>query len=84
MTSHILIISYIVLIQLLNCIKMGSSDDDVIFQKEEHIVYYHGNNPANSSSEIIDLTKDDTASSDITHISEIEMAGKFDTSGMYT
>ena len=81
--SCILSISYIVLIQLLNCINMDSSDDDDVFQKE-HIVYYHGNNPANSSSEIIDLTKDDTVSSDITHISETEMAGKSDTSGMYT
>ena len=66
---------------------MDSSDYDVIFQKEEYIVYYHGNDPANSSSEIIDLTKDGTASSDITHISETEMDvddGKSDTSGMYT
>ena len=41
---------------------MNSSDD-----------YYHGNDPANSSREIIDLTKDDTASPDITHISDTEM-----------
>ena len=66
---------------------MDSNEDDVVFQKKEYIVYYHGNDPVSSSSQIIDLTKDDTASYDITHIGEIEMDvddGKSDTSGMDT
>ena len=67
---------------------MESSDDDVIIEKEEYTVYHNGNDPASSSSDIIDLTKDEeTASSEITHISETEMDvddSKSDTSGMYT
>ena len=72
----------------LNNIKMESSDDDVPIENKEYIVYYHGNDPAPSSSNVIDVTKDEeTASSEITHISETEMDvddGKSDTSGMYT
>ena len=76
------------LLNTLNNIKMESIDDDVTMQKEEYIVYYQGSDPAPSSSDIIDLTKDEeTASSEIIHISETEMDvddGKPDTSGMYT
>ena len=60
----------------------------VLQLKKEDNVYYHGNDPAPSSSDVIDLIKDEeTASSEITLISETEMDvhdGKFDTSGMYT
>ena len=59
---------------------MSSSDDDVIFQKEEYTVYYYGNDP------VIDLTQDDAASPDITHISETELEldnAQSDTSGKY-
>ena len=53
---------------------MKSSDDDVIIEKEEYTVYYRGNDPAPSSSDIIELRKDEeTASSEITDISETEM-----------
>ena len=56
--------------------------------RKKYIVYYHGNDPAPSSSDIIDIIKDEeTASSESTHISETEMDvhdGKSDTSGMYT
>ena len=67
---------------------MESHNDDFTIEEEEYIVYYHCNDPAPSSSDIIDLTKDaETASSEITHISETEMDaddGKSDTSGMYS
>ena len=66
---------------------MDSSDDDVIFVREEHTVYYHGNHndpEPNNDNEMIDLTTDDTAASNITDISEASLDdGKCDTSGKY-
>ena len=52
---------------------MDASDDDVIFVREEHTVYYHGNDSdpdLNNDNEMIDLTIDDTAASNITYISK--------------
>ena len=64
---------------------MDASDDDLIFVREAHTVYYHGNDndpEPNNDNEMIDLTIDDTAASNITHISETSLDdGKSDTSG---
>ena len=64
---------------------MDASDDDVIFVREEHTVYYHGNDndpEPNNDNEMIDLTIDDTAASNITHMSETSLVGGIsDTSG---
>ena len=66
---------------------MDSSDDDLIFMTEEHTVYYHGNDndpEPNNDNEMIDLTKDDTAAFNITHISKTSFDdGKSGTSGKY-
>ena len=66
---------------------MDASDDDVIFVREEHTVYYHGsdNDPEpNNDNEMIDLTTDDTPTSNIIHISETSLDDdKYDTSGKY-
>ena len=55
--------------------------------REEHTVYYHGNDndpePKNDNK-MIDLTTDDTAASNITHINETSLDdGKSDTSDKY-
>ena len=64
---------------------MDASDDDVIFLREEHTVYYHSNDNhpgPNNDNEMIALTRDDTAASNITHISKTSLDdGISDTSG---
>ena len=59
------------------------ASDYVIFVREEHTVYYHGNDPEpNNDNEMIDLTTDYTAASNITHISKTSLDdGISDTSG---
>ena len=64
--------------------KMDSitSDEDVIFMNET--VYFHGFTTEPHSSEIIDLTEDDTENEavNITHLSETDDI-KADTPGKY-
>ena len=77
----------ILYILFLSALKMDASDDDVIFMREEHTVYYHGNDndtEPNNDNEMTDLTTDDTAASNITHISETSLDdGQSDTFGKY-